>query len=627
MADTKNLPVGSASFDQIKSDLIGYFSKQNEFKDYDFFGSRLNVLMDILAYNTLYMQQYSNAALYERFIRTAHKRSSIIQHAQDMGYNPSSYSASRTNLRIQGIHALNPPVVNIPVGTRFTASVENTEQYDYVNWDSVQILRNPDNTYSGRIDVVQGIIGQYDIIYQEGQPIILRDKDIDRNYIRVYVDEAEWTNWTDKSIVNTTGGSSVFYVRETISGATEIYFGEGEKQELVESGEGAFDPSFIGGLRPITGQNIRIEFLKTSGEVANGSRGFAFADSIENFEVQQVIENPDDDPNYTGSAGGGQPESTERIRALAPIYREAQRRCVTKLDYETFVSQKFANYVQAIQAYGDSSRPGYVFIAIKPKDGLSLTTTQKEDIENYLKEFNIVTITPRVVDPNYLYINHKIRVNYKQGSLPEGTDFLKSRIVEAISKYYEDEVEIFNSSFHVSRMLTYVDESHVSVLGSRCDIELVRESENYYRTPMAGYSFMNPVQQRTVSTSEIEFIPGEYNVSLKSTDGEFSGKILIGPFADGDVTVLPEYTENDFDRVEISGRNKYYEIGTIIYDTGRMDYDFGALGLSPDAFDAARVIFTSSPVRTNIYVDDGSLCVYEYNLRPEYTTIELEAIN
>lgn len=619
----------SAGFDDIKQDLIDYLKGQTEFKDYDFAGSRLNVLLDLLAYNTLYIQQYSNAALYEGFMRTASKRSSVVQHAQDMGYSPSAKRASTIDIRLSGTHSLNASIVTMPSGTRFTASVENTDTYDFVNWDTVQMLRNSDNSYSSKFTLVQGTIGQYEITYNSSNKVIIRDTDIDRDYIRVYVNENEWTNWTDKSIVNTTGGGTVYYVRETVNGSTEIYFGEGEESNMVESG-GAYDPSFIGGLKPITGQTIRIEFIKTSGESANGAIGVAFADSISNFVVNSITENPDSSADYTGAAGGGEPESMERIRELAPIFRETQRRCVTKKDYETFVSMKYANYVQAIQCYGDSDRPGYAFISIKPKSGLSLTTTQKEDIEDYLSEFNIVTITPKVVDPDYLYVNHKIGVSYKSGSLTEGTTYLESKIVDAISNYYDTEVEIFNSSYHVSKMLTYIDACHGSILGSNCSIDLAKEVTNFFKTPMAGVSFMNPVKSKSVTGSAIKYTTGNYNVYIKSTagtDSGYSGKLLIGPFAAGIVTSVAAYTGTDFDKTVINGRSLYYPIGTIIYQSGRMDYDLGALNISSTKFDATKVIFAADPTKTDIYVSDGSLCVYEYDLRPEYTTITLEAVN
>ena len=641
MADS-NLPVSSGSFESIKQNLTEFMEGQEEFKDYDFSGSRLNVLMGLLAYNTMYMQHYSNAALYEGFQRTANNRSSVIQHAQDDGYNPAAMSAATHTVRIKGSHLNNPVQVSLPVGTRFSADVNGVNYYDFVTWEEHILIGvkedplnpSPELIYEGNIELIQGVIGRQEYIYTDGMTLTLRDPDLDRNYVRVLVDGAEWTNWTDKSIVNTTGGSSVYYVRETVDGYTEIYFGEGEETDYVESA-GAYNPKYIGGLKPVGGQKITVTYIKTTGPNANGSQRFTFADDINNFLVrdEDINDNPYDDDNFVGAIGGGYPEGTERIRGLAPLLRESQRRCVTKHDYETFISQKYGNIVQAIQAFGSSNKPGYVFIAIKPIDGLTVPQVIKEDMQNYLDEFNIITITPQIVDPQYLYVRHDLKVNYRTGSIPEGADYLKAQIIDSISNYYDEEVEIFEASFHVSRMLAKVDVSHPSILGSRCDINLVREVYAFTQTPMAGISFINPITHRSVSSAEVTYVPEEYSVYIKSTDGTTvgaavnTGKLLLGPFADGDITNKPEYTGTDFDRVDIDGRTKYYEIGTVAYDTGLMDYDFGELGKNTSDWDVTgNLVIDATPTRTNLYTDDGTLIVFENKLRPEYTTITLEGI-
>ncbi len=652
MTTNSNLPVSSGSFETIKQDLIQYLKGQDEFKDYDFKGSRLNVLTDLLAYNTMYMQHYSNAALYEGFMRTAQQHSSVVQHAQDMGYAPSSLSASTHTIGIKAYNAANPVEITLGTGTRFSADVDNIDHYSYIVWEPHILIGAKEDAldpasplvYQDQIDVVQGTLGRYEVVFTETTAITIKDPDLDRNYVRVFVDDAEWTNWTDKSIINVSGGSNVFYLRETVDGYTEVYFGEGELTDFTETA-GAYDPSYIGGLRPVAGQRVRVQYVKTSGEVANGSKNFTWADDIPNFQLddKNIDDNPNDDDNFVGSIGGGAAEGTERIRELAPVYRESQRRCVTKLDYETFVSQKFGNIVQAVQAFGGTDKPGYVFIAIKPKTGLTLPQVARVDIENYLSEFNIVTITPKVVDPNYLYVNHKLRVNYRIGSLSEGADYLKAQIINAISDYYYNEVEIFNASFHVSKMLGYVDDAHQAILGSRCDIDLVREIANFSQTPMSGYSFLNPIATRTVNSSDITFRTSGYDVHMTSTDNrtdptqEDIGTLLLGPFAAGDITnaidpetgqPTTEYTGDDFDRKDVDGRSLYYRVGLVNYESGFMEYDFNNLGIDSSEWDVAgNLILTATPERSNIYTDDGSLIVYENELRPQYTDIQLEGIS
>ncbi|MGG7385668.1 baseplate wedge subunit, partial [Escherichia coli] len=189
--------------------------------------------------------------------------------------------------------------------------------------------------------------------------------------VKLYVDGAEWINWTRKSMVHAGSTSTIYYMRETIDGNTEFYFGEGEIS--VNASEGALTANYIGGLKPTQNSTIVIEYISTNGADANGAVGFSYADTLTNITVININENPNDDPDFVGADGGGDPEDIERIRELGTIKRETQQRCVTATDYDTFVSERFGSIIQAVQTFTDSTKPGYAFIAAKPKSGLYLT--------------------------------------------------------------------------------------------------------------------------------------------------------------------------------------------------------------------------------------------------------------
>ena len=203
----------SSDFFAIRQDLINWLSNQEEFKDYDFAGSNLSVLIDILAYNTLYIQHFSNSAIYESFIRTANLRSSVVQHAQDMGYLPDSRSASSTNVLVIVKNKQNPPNIEIPKGTKFVGGPDETRSYDFVTWEDVMVLADatdPNNKiYESRLDLIQGRIVRSSSTFDNISRILIENKFIDRNYIRVYVDGAEWKNWTNDSIISLTGLSNL----------------------------------------------------------------------------------------------------------------------------------------------------------------------------------------------------------------------------------------------------------------------------------------------------------------------------------------------------------------------------------------------------------------------------------
>ncbi|QBQ78440.1 baseplate wedge subunit [Escherichia phage vB_EcoM_KAW1E185] len=635
------------TFAEIKQNLIEWLNGQNEFLDYDFEGSRLNVLCDLLAYNTLYIQQFGNAAVYESFMRTANLRSSVVQAAQDNGYLPTSKSAAQTEIMLTCTDALNRNYITIPRGTRFLAYAKDTSvnPYNFVSTEDVIAIRDKNNQYFPRLKLAQGRIVRTEIIYDKLTPIIIYDKNIDRNQVKLYVDGAEWINWTRKSMVHAGSTSTIYYMRETIDGNTEFYFGEGEIS--VNASEGALTANYIGGLKPTQNSTIVIEYISTNGADANGAVGFSYADTLTNITVININENPNDDPDFVGADGGGDPEDIERIRELGTIKRETQQRCVTATDYDTFVSERFGSIIQAVQTFTDSTKPGYAFIAAKPKSGLYLTTVQREDIKNYLKDYNLAPITPSIISPNYLFIKTNLKVTYALNKLQESEQWLEGQIIDKIDRYYTEDVEIFNSSFAKSKMLTYVDDADHSIIGSSATIQMVREVQNFYKTPEAGIKYNNQIKDRSMESNTFSFNSGRkvvnpdtgleedvlYDVRIVSTDRDSKGigKVIIGPFASGDVTEnenIQPYTGNDFNKLANSdGRDKYYAIGEINYPADMIYWNIAKINLTSEKFEVQTIELYSDPTDDVIFTRDGSLIVFENDLRPQYLTIDLEPIS
>ena len=635
------------TFAEIKQNLIEWLNGQNEFLDYDFEGSRLNVLCDLLAYNTLYIQQFGNAAVYESFMRTANLRSSVVQAAQDNGYLPTSKSAAQTEIMLTCTDALNRNYITIPRGTRFLAYAKDTSvnPYNFVSTEDVIAIRDKNNQYFPRLKLAQGRIVRTEIIYDKLTPIIIYDKNIDRNQVKLYVDGAEWINWTRKSMVHAGSTSMIYYMRETIDGNTEFYFGEGEIS--VNASEGALTANYIGGLKPTQNSTIVIEYISTNGADANGAVGFSYADTLTNITVININENPNDDPDFVGADGGGDPEDIERIRELGTIKRETQQRCVTATDYDTFVSERFGSIIQAVQTFTDSTKPGYAFIAAKPKSGLYLTTVQREDIKNYLKDYNLAPITPSIISPNYLFIKTNLKVTYALNKLQESEQWLEGQIIDKIDRYYTEDVEIFNSSFAKSKMLTYVDDADHSIIGSSATIQMVREVQNFYKTPEAGIKYNNQIKDRSMESNTFSFNSGRkvvnpdtgleedvlYDVRIVSTDRDSKGigKVIIGPFASGDVTEnenIQPYTGNDFNKLANSdGRDKYYVIGEINYPADMIYWNIAKINLTSEKFEVQTIELYSDPTDDVIFTRDGSLIVFENDLRPQYLTIDLEPIS
>lgn len=630
-----------ATFDEIKKNITDWLSTQKEFLDYDFTGSRLNVLIDMLAYNTLYIQQFANTAVYESFIGTANLRSSVVQAAQDNGYLPSTRSAAATSLLLTCSDALNRTNISIPRGTKFLAYARDTSvnPYSFVTTENVIAVRDTNGKYLPIVNVVQGRIVRTELIYNPDQPILIRDQNIDRKQVKVSVNGAEWADWTNKSMVHAGSTSTIFYMRETVDGNTEIFFGVGEASNSVAGG--LMEANYIGGLRPTRDSSIVIEYINTAGSEANGAIDFSYADTLQHITVENIAENYDQNPDYVGADGGGDPEDIERIRELAVVKREAQMRAVTGTDYDTFISERFGSTVQAVQTFTINDKPGYAFIAVKPKSGLYLTAVQREDMQNYLTEFNVSTITPSVISPNYMFLRHKINVTYSLNKLQESEQWLKAQVIDQIDRYYIDDVEIFNHGFAKSKMLTYIDNADHSIIGSSASIEMAREVTNFFKTPAAGIKYYNQYNNRSVETSEFEFTPPNmdvendipaYNVKIQATDKDTEGKglMIIGPFKPGDVvenTNIKPYLGTDFNRVVIGDQSVYYAIGTIDYYSDFIYWDIASIGLTSEQFEVQSIELYATPQQDNIFTKDGSLIVFENDLRPQYTIINMEPIS
>lgn len=632
----------AATFDEIKKELIDWLSGQKEFLDYDFTGSRINVLLDMLSYNTLYIQQFSNAALYESFIRTANLRSSVVQSAQDLGYFPASKSAANTTIVVKASNKLNPSQFTIPRGTKFLATVadRSVEPFTFVTTADATVQKNStDNNYDFILNVAQGRLVRTELLFDPDVSILIRDPNMDRSRVKLWVNGAEWKDWTNDPITTLGSTSTVFYMRETIDGHTEFYFGEGE-QSISEAG-GILEANYIGGLKPTKDSTIVIEYLRTDGEKANGALNFTYADTLQYVVIEKIVENIDDSKDYVGAVGGGEPEDIERIRELAPVKREAQRRCVTASDYESTLSARFGSVIQAIQCFTDNDKPGYAFVAIKPKQGLRLTSVQREDMANYLKKYNLAPITPSIISPNYLFLTHKIKVTYALNKLTESEQWLEGQVLDAIDRYYINEVEVFNKSFAKSRMLTYVDNADISVIGSQAEIGMVREIDNFHKTPSAGIKYYNQIAPRSVISNEFGFIPVDvseekplYMVRYASTTPDNTekrvAKIVVGPFKPGDVeSKYPVYTGNDFEKMPVEAGSKqtnYYVIGEVQHAADIIRWDLEAINLPSSQFTVATIELEASPTEANIFTKDGSLIVFENDLRPQYTKIKMEPI-
>ena len=603
------------SFNELKQIHINYISDTDEFKDFNFEGSRLNVLMSALAYSTYYMQTYANFAVRESFLQTAKKLSSAIIAAQDDGYVPRGPRGARTTLDVTLTNDEEPLFFTVPRGTLFSASILDTN-YTFVSMADRSSERLFDGTYRVNIPVIQGeLVSRFRTMSDATREFVIRDTKADTTSIEVYVNGVRW-NYVDTSI-GQRPASQVWYMRWSEDQFPIIYFGNGNISGGVESG--------LGGLRPPNGAEIEIEYIRTDMEAANGAKNFSAITSFDNVEFVSVLDSCESEPNYTGAYGGSQFESLQSIRSNAFSFRAAQRRCVTAEDYESIILRQFGNFISSIRVTGSSENPGFAFINIKPASGLVSSPAIRTDIENFVSGLNVFTVTPRVVDPTYMFVIHDIDVDYDITLSSGDEGAVRQNIIEGISRYYRDEVESFGRSFHISRLLAAIDRSDNSIFGSSASIKLIQElSDDGAIEVFRGSFFGNTIRPDSLLSTSWRFISDElgdnnenleYQVKLMSVG---DGTIILGPFSEFEDIQVSEY------ETDMEGR--WFAVGQVDPISSNYVFSLTSTGLDRARFLAGNYTITVEPVNADIYSDRGVIIAYDFKLRPQYTNLNLTPV-
>ena len=456
-----NLNVTELDFDQIKDNLKNYLKNQSEFNDYNFEGSSLNILLDVLAYNTHYNAMAAHYALNEAFLDSAQIRGNVVTRAKLLGYTPRSVLASRATVNIE-IDATNesvrPESLILKRGTKLTTNLSGI-RYDFalLNNESAN-LNSATNKYTfNNINIAQGTLKS--LLYRvdndiNNQKFQLADSDADTSTLRVRVQDNErstsYNIYTKfESLLSVDSKAQVYYLQENPGGKYEIYFGDG-----------------ITGKKPANDNIIILDYIYTHGEDANGASNFVFDDSIPQLtgSFSNTI------TTVSNSSGGNPPETIESIRFSAPLTFTAQNRAVTAEDYRSIILKGFAN-ISSISTWGgednDPADFGTVYIAIKPLTAETLTSAEKLAIKDtVLKGKNIVSITPEIVDPNFTNLELDVFFKYNPNITDRTSVELQNVVRDVISDYNFNNLNKFDGVFRHSQILKLIDSADPSILNS-----------------------------------------------------------------------------------------------------------------------------------------------------------------
>jgi hypothetical protein len=453
MATVSNIT--KLDFDEIKSDLKIYMQAQSQFKDYNFEGSNMAVLLDVLAYNTYQNNFYTNMAISEMFMDTAQLRDSVISHAKSLNYLPRSYTSSVANIAVRlAVNYPYPASITIPAKTKFNAKCGNNI-YTFYNPDAVSIT-NINNTFTyNNLDVYEGtyVTEAYTVDGTSTQRFIISNKKVDTSSIRVTVKQSA-TDTTSVSYASKTdifdvgAADAAFYIQPYFDDLYEVTFGKN-----------------IFGASPTLNNVVIIEYRITAGEAATGITSIAAAGNISGY-VATVSLN-------TTSANGTDIESIDSIRYFAPKSIQVQDRAITKKDYEVLLKNKFPE-IQAVSAYGgeeqDPPQYGKVIVAVDVNNAYGLSDNNKQKYYAYLKDRAALGIEPIVESAKFMYLYVSSDVYYNINTTTLSPTAIKDLVTTAISSYSTNNLSDFKKTFRYSNFISTIDNADSSIISNDTNV-------------------------------------------------------------------------------------------------------------------------------------------------------------
>ena len=545
--NSSNINITDLDFEDVESSLKEYLKGQSTLKDYNFEGSNLSVLIDLLAYSAHTSAFNANMVASEMFLDTAQIRKNVVSRAKELGYTPSSRTAAKakfdltvTSPRVGGVV---PSSLTINRGHEFTTVFDGTS-FTFIALDNKTI--SPDGgTFTFKdLEVFQGKLTTD--IYRfdnqiSNQRFALLNSNIDTSTIKINITSNNTvTAWTKAGdLTGITSSSNVFYVQENDEGLFEVYFGDG-----------------VIGAQPKDGDQISISYLVTDDTHANGASTFSMATSISgNSDVVFT--------NTLSASGGKDIETTDQIKFSASKFYTSQNRLVTVQDYKAKLQELYPG-ADSIAVWGgednDPVQYGKVFVALKPSQySNNLTTAEKTDLKNNLSKLSVLTVRPEIVDAEILQILITTNFKYDPTKTSQTKSALETLVRASIISYDNNQLSGFDTLFRHSQLTGQIDSTETSILSNITNIKL---RKNY-----------TAVVDGTKSSIKLDFGNAIYNPhSGHNADG---GGVLesTGFFISGDATnyFFDDDGKGNVRRYSLDGSTRVYAddtAGTITYSTG-----------------------------------------------------------
>jgi len=504
--------MSETDYTKIKQDIVDHFKDLTEFTDYNFEGSAISTLMDILAYNQQNLALQSNLSFSETFLDSANQRSSVVSRAKELGYIPSSSSAAIASVSVTFSVAGNPLQYVIPKNTIFLAKGDS-KTYSFTTVSDT-IVNKVSNTFSTTLELVQGKLSTYSYTVDTSnvlQKYIIPSTEVDIDYLSVSVNGTIYENFKNYSIGSLDRNSKVFYIFENIDGYYEIYFGDG-----------------ILGKSVINGDVIYITYLITDGEDANYLNKFTLGSTLSLVtSLSMTTSNP--------AMGGSARESIDSIKFNAPLAYQKQNRSITKPDYISLIKSNVSGIEDVNVWGGEENIPPYynkVFISLKPFGGRYISSLYKEKIKNMIKDnYGILTSRTEIVDGDFTDVGVDCTVTYSGKRYnPLASTTLSDQIKASIVSFFGSYGNKFGETIYHSSLLNKITNTSDLILNSILNFTLTKYNKVYFGiSGEYSYNFNNYIAPNTIRSNS--FVVGGVTYSLKdSPQGAYpytSGNVIL----------------------------------------------------------------------------------------------------
>ncbi len=562
-------------FDTIKANLKEFFKAQSEFSDYNFEASGLSNILDVLAYNTHYNGLLANFALNESFLTTSQLRSSLVSHAESLGYVPRSYSSSQAKLSITVTvtDTARPNTITLPRNTQFTASVDDVSytfqtREDFIGTDDgsglYQFVTGQDETdipvFEGTEKTKTFFVGEA----SDSQIYVIPDTTMDTSTIRVRVfDTASGTTFSTytniSKAVRITNDSTFYQIKEVPNGHYEVIFGDG----------------LSSGKAPVTGNKVVIDYLSTAGTLANGANAFSTSAQVTVNSVNYGITAT----TSSASAGGSYKESIESIRQNAPIAFSSQRRLVTSEDYKAQILENFGSYLDDVIAWGGHDNEpqvyGRVYAGLKFKSNISDSTQQavKDDITTNLSDnLAVMSIDLEFADVETTNLELETSFNLDPDLTNKTSASMEASVQTVVENYFSTNLQKFGGVFRRSNLLSLIDDLDTAILNSKMTVKMQRPL-----IPSIGSQL-----SYTISYPATIAAPDPLDTIVTSTNFTFNTK---------NCSIKNKLSSNKLQIVSVDGTVEVDNIGS--YDAAKGTINL--VGFNPSAIVGSSIKFSVVP--------------------------------